>query len=216
MLFRLGWMLLLTAGQLDTQVNFYSDIDLFGFGTQFQPANTVELISVTFASSLSDCGLSKGSLSAVCRISRLFHLTCLECNLNVQCRTFDYDAGSSVCRLFEGAVDTGQVLATGSSTSRTGAVRLGKNLFANYGQPCTQCLQSRYLTCSSNNTCQCPPNTAWDSTACVNQAYEDASCLTNRWCRQDRGFVCSNLQFCTSKRGRLFRNSSSRIYSVAV
>ncbi len=124
---------------------------------------------------------------------------CIECNENIQCRTFDYDTQSCVCRLFEGAIQTGQIVASGSLMSSVGAIRLASTLYNAFGQPCTNCIQSRYLICSSNNTCQCPVNTAWNGTQCINQGYEDANCLDNQWCRNDIGFVCSNLHFCTGR-----------------
>ena len=104
---------------------------------------------------------------------------------------------SSICRLFEGSVETGQIVLSGLVVTRAGAVRHSLNLYAAFGRPCVQCVQSRYLICSSNNTCQCPLKTVWNSVKCVNQGYEDATCLSNQWCRADRGYTCSNLHFCT-------------------
>ncbi len=123
------------------------------------------------------------------------------CNQNVQCRTFDYDSYSLMCRLFEGAVETGQVIPSGSLTSRVGSVRLQPSFFAAFGQPCAQCTNTRYLVCPSkrNNTCQCPQNTFWNGVQCENQVYEDSNCSNNQWCRTDLELTCSNLHFCTGK-----------------
>ena len=106
-----------------------------------------------------------------------------------------------MCRLFEGAVETGSLVPSGPPTSRVGAVSFQPDLFAAFGQDCTQCTNSRYLVCSSsnNNTCQCPKNTIWNGVECKNQGYEDAYCSNNQWCREDIGLNCSNLKFCTSK-----------------
>ena len=125
------------------------------------------------------------------------------CNQNVQCRTFDYDSYSLVCRLFEGAVDTGNVMPSESLTSRVGSVCLQSHFFTTFGQECGQCANSRYLVCSpnSNNTSQCPRNTFWNGIECKNQGYEDANYSNNRWCREDAGLNCSNLHFCTGKTG---------------
>jgi hypothetical protein len=133
-------------------------------------------------------------------LNRIFCLFInIVCNQNVQCRTFDYDSYSLVCRLFEGAVNTGNIISSGSLTSYVGSVQLPPNLFAAFGQQCVQCLNSRYLVCSSNsnNTCQCPENTIWNGVICQNQGYEDTYCSNNQWCREDVGMNCSNLHFCT-------------------
>ena len=137
------------------------------------------------------------------------------CNNHVQCRTFDYDMRSSICRLFEGSVETGQIVLSGLIVSRAGAVRHSLNLYAAFGRPCVQCAQSRYLICSSNNTCQCPLKTVWNSVKCVNQGYEDATCLSNQWCRIDRGYTCSNLHFCTGTLTSFPKNAFFRsIHSI--
>ena len=106
-----------------------------------------------------------------------------------------------VCRLYEGSVDTGSVIASGSLTSCVGSVRLQSQFFNAYGQQCEQCANSRYLVCSpdNNNTCRCPKNTFWNGAQCKNQAYEDVNCTNSEWCRGDAGFNCSNLRFCTGK-----------------
>ncbi len=131
---------------------------------------------------------------------KLFVYSSIVCNENVQCRTFDYDSHSLICRLFEGAVETGQIVSSGSLTSCVGSVRLESKFFAAFGQPCVQCTNSRYLVCSSsNNTCECPKDTFWDGVQCKNQGYEDANCSSNQCCRQDAGFNCSKLHFCTGK-----------------
>jgi hypothetical protein len=119
----------------------------------------------------------------------------LACNINVQCRTYDYDSSSLVCRLFEGALDTGYIISA-APTSRVGSLRYVPVYFTDYSHPCSQCIESRYLTCS-NNTCQCPLHSFWNGSQCENQRYENASCLNNEWCRNDPfGLICSVSQVC--------------------
>ena len=120
------------------------------------------------------------------------------CNLNPQCRTFDYDALSRVCRLFEGALNTGNIISAVSS-SRVGSVQYFSKFFTAINQSCSQCIENRYLTCS-NNTCQCPLHSFWNGTQCINQRYQNASCSNNNWCRNDlSGLICSLSNVCTSE-----------------
>jgi hypothetical protein len=122
----------------------------------------------------------------------------LACYLNVQCRTFDYDSSSLVCRLFEGTLDTGYIVSA-ASTSCVGFLKYVPIFFTAFNQTCSQCTKNRYLTCS-NNTCQCPLHSFWNGSQCVNQRYENASCLSNEWCRNDPfGLICSMSNICTSK-----------------
>ncbi|CAF0982241.1 unnamed protein product [Adineta steineri] len=151
--------------------------NLSDWGNQFQPANLVELLSTINVRSLIRCAAA--------------------CDLNIQCRTFDYDSLSNVCRLFEGAINTGYIVPSNSS-SRVGALQLVSNDFTSFGQPCSECTQTRYLTCL-NNTCQCPPNTFWNNIECENQRYIDASCNNNQWCRYNTlGLICSIFNNCTT------------------
>jgi hypothetical protein len=122
----------------------------------------------------------------------------LACNLNIQCRTLDYDSSSLVCRLFEGVLETGYSVSA-APTSRVGSLKYISMFFTAFQQPCSQCVESRYLTCL-NNTCQCPLHSFWNGSQCDNQRYENASCLNNEWCRNDPfGLVCSSSGVCISK-----------------
>lgn len=120
------------------------------------------------------------------------------CNLNVQCRTFTYDSSSLVCRLFEGALETGYITSL-STTSRVGSLEYFPVFFIAFNQPCSQCTENRYLICL-NNTCQCVLHSFWNESVCQNQRYENASCLTDEWCRNDPfGLICSVANVCTRK-----------------
>jgi hypothetical protein len=71
--------------------------------------------------------------------------------------------------------------------------------FTAFYQPCSQCSENRYMTCS-NNTCQCPLHSFWNGSLCENQRYENASCLNDEWCRNDPfGLICSMSNVCISK-----------------
>jgi hypothetical protein len=122
----------------------------------------------------------------------------LACNQNVQCRTFDYDSSTRVCRLFEGALETGYSVSA-NSTSRIGFLKYNPTLFTAFQQPCSQCVENRYLTCS-NQTCQCPVHSFWNGNQCENQRYKNASCSSSEQCRSDPfGLICSMYNICTSK-----------------
>lgn len=122
----------------------------------------------------------------------------IACNLNIQCRTFDYDSYSAACRLFEGSLNTGSLISS-APTSRIGSVVLFSQFYTNFGQPCPECIQNRYLACS-NTTCQCPPNFFWNGVACENQRYAGLPCNDYNWCRADQlELVCSVANTCASK-----------------
>ncbi|CAF1077798.1 unnamed protein product [Adineta steineri] len=134
---------------LQQQYNlFQSSIHLTQFGTTFQPPDPIELLNIF------------SSVSSLLRCSML-------CNQNRQCRTFDYDLSSLVCRLFGSEYSTGTILTNASSlTSRIGAILYNttttSQFYSAYNQTCDQCNtgDNRYLQCI-NNTCRCPLHTYW-------------------------------------------------------
>ncbi|CAF4069866.1 unnamed protein product [Adineta steineri] len=118
------------------------------------------------------------------------------CNQNRQCRTFDYDRSSLVCRLFESEYSTGTILTNSSSlTSRIGAILYNttatSQFYSVYNQTCDQCStgSNRYLQCI-NNTCQCPLYTYWNGQKCLNQVYKGSNCSSKLSCRQDLNLTC--------------------------
>jgi hypothetical protein len=121
------------------------------------------------------------------------------CNQNRQCRTFDYDQSSMICRLFEGQLSTGTILYNATLlSSRIGAIiyntTLASKLYSSYNQTCDQCsiTGNRYLQCV-NNTCQCPIHTYWNGQMCSNQLYNGSNCSPSTVsCRQDLNLTCSN------------------------
>ncbi|CAF1422970.1 unnamed protein product, partial [Didymodactylos carnosus] len=113
------------------------------FGTSFIPADPMELISTIWVSS---------------------EISCTEtCNINLLCRTYDYDTLSKRCRLFEGEITTGQVNRSAAipSTSRVSSIVYTEQLYLAYNQTCDKCQINRYLLCI-NNICQCTPHTCWN------------------------------------------------------
>ncbi|CAF4048940.1 unnamed protein product, partial [Adineta steineri] len=160
---------------LNVETLFESYIQLSQLSSQFQPANSIELLETQSVSSFMQCGYI--------------------CNRNIQCRTFDYNSSSMICRIFEGALDTGSIVSA-APTSRVGFIKYSSLYFIAINQPCTQCIESRYLTCL-NNTCQCPAHSFYNGSQCENQRYENASCLNNDWCRQDPfQLLCSTSSIC--------------------
>jgi len=122
------------------------------------------------------------------------------CNANILCRIFDYGAiVSQQCRLFEGELDTlGSIVPSMMSDSIFSTIQLTPSLFTEYGLPySSSCLEHRYLTCSSNLTCQCPPHTYWNPSIAmclVQSPILGAPCQQNMgMCREDLNCTC--LQF---------------------
>ena len=56
MLLLLLLIFLLVVERHDGEIYSHSDIDLYPFGTMFQPPNTIELLNTVFTSSLLSCG----------------------------------------------------------------------------------------------------------------------------------------------------------------
>jgi hypothetical protein len=174
--------LLIPSSSYQQQSQLYeSAMYLTSFGTAFQPHNQIELLST----------LSNTRSLLYCS---------MQCNQNRQCRTFDYDQTSGICRLFEGEFSTGTVITNSTySSSRIGAIRYNTTLtshsFSSYNQTCDQCGigQNRYLQCV-NDTCQCPVNTYWNGQTCLNQLYNGSNCshTFSSPCRQDLNLTCWN------------------------
>ena len=147
-----------------------SSIKIWPVGTAFQPANAVELLSITTAPSFLICGST--------------------CNINIQCRTFVYDLISKGCTLYEGEVSTGIVL-TNSSTTKLGSIIYFTNLYGCYNKTDDQCSFDRYLTAdNSSNLGVCPIHTYWNGSMCLNQVYSGTSCTSDEMCRMDLALRC--------------------------
>ena len=111
------------------------------------------------------------------------------------CRTFDYDkSGAGRCRLYEADQTTGQTVGS-SSASVVGSVSISQQQFTSFNRtPCsTYCTNHLYLSCNTNNTCQCAARTYWDGSVCRPQKLLGAPCTGDKECRSDLGFLC--LQF---------------------
>lgn len=151
-----------------------SFLTLTDLGSEFIPMNSIVLILTLTVPSVTDCGL--------------------QCNQRMSCRTFDFDLGSSQCRLFEADLTTGSIVMNSlKPQSYVGLVQLSSSTYSStHDQSCTVCAESRYETCDSNlsSTCQCPPNTYWDQTICRIQLFESQTCSHVDACRADFNTIC--------------------------
>ncbi len=168
---------LLAVLTLVETVIYQSQIKFSGYSFEFDPADSVELISTHCEHSLSRCARA--------------------CNEEPRCRTCDYDSNSCRCRLFEGELSTGQLIPS-TATSRVASITYHPGLFTRYNKSCAYCMTDRYLLCL-NDLCSCPQNTYWDGEICVNQKYAGASCNNDFECRSTelplscvQADVCSN------------------------
>lgn len=161
-------------------VEWQSSTNLSSSGFQFSSVDEQALLlSINTANSMFSC-------------TRL-------CHSNGRCRIFDYDGQSHSCRLFEGNITTmGSIVASSSSQSRVGSIKLHPDQFVNRGLACSFCQGSRYLTCT-NNTCQCQPHTYFDGSICQSQKLLGGDCGNTTECRSDLNYTCLSRQQCGRK-----------------
>ncbi|CAF1079416.1 unnamed protein product [Didymodactylos carnosus] len=182
-----GFLILLSS--VSSQFIRESDIEFTSVGIKFQPQNPSEFLSTLFVGSLLTCSQS--------------------CNLNRQCRTFNYDSLTLQCKLYKSDYTTGTI-ASASLSSRVGALAYRPSYYFNYNQTCGLCEQYRYLICS-NGTCQCPLGTFWNGQICLNLLYNGSQCRMDSWCRQDLNLTCIQRPICgtSSKVSKTFLTYSS-------
>ncbi|CAF1136251.1 unnamed protein product [Adineta steineri] len=116
-----------------------------------------------------------------------------ECNKRATCRTFDFDADSLQCRLWEMDNTTGSIVTSSSKPrSSVGSVQISPSNYVNsHNQSCSHCDQSRYEICNVNSsTCQCPPFTYWNSGMCMTQLFQGQLCSNADACRADLNLSC--------------------------
>lgn len=166
-------IIVISSNTVQTQI-MQSSLTLQVDGTDFLPANPIELISIyTNIGSFVSCYI--------------------QCNMNPLCRTFVSDTTMPfTCRLYQRSIDTGTILVSSSSKSRVAGLHYDASHCAVYNQICDpQALPfDRYLICI-DRLWQCPATTFWNSSMCLNQHYCEGSCITNEACRQDVGLQCS-------------------------
>ena len=137
------------------------------------------------------------------------------CLRDIQCRTFEFDAQSQTCRLFEGFVDTGTLLTAVSATTVVGWINVQPSMFYWYNATNDRCVDNRFL---SNNDpsglCQCSMNTFWNGSMCLNQRYAGDVCVNSHWCRSDLALSCNGL-VCTSKFYRVSSSTQSHLMNIA-
>jgi len=126
-------------------------------------------------------------------------------NQNRQCRTFDYDQSSLICRLFEGELSNGTILNNSTFlTSRIGTINynniISSQLYSSYNQTCNQCNigGNRNLE-FLNNTCQCPIHTVSNSQMCMNQLYNGSNCSFSTSSCSNQTNLCIVLQVTSGK-----------------
>ncbi|CAF1228183.1 unnamed protein product [Adineta steineri] len=118
------------------------------------------------------------------------------CHSNGNCRIFDYDDQSLLCRLFEGNIITmGSIVASSSAQSRVGSKKYYTEQFINLDQSCSLCEGSRYMRCI-NNTCQCEIHTYFDGSICQSQKLFGDACVNGTECRSDLNYTCLPRQQC--------------------
>ncbi|CAF3771697.1 unnamed protein product [Adineta steineri] len=131
------------------------------------------------------------------QINTMSFISCAQaCHSNGNCRIFDYDAQSLLCRLFEGNIITmGSIVASSSTQSRVGSKIYYAEQFINLGQACSLCVGSRYMRCI-NNTCQCEIHTYFDGSICQSQKLLGNVCTNSTECRSDLNYTCLPRQQC--------------------
>ena len=186
-------VLLLTIVEHSESKLFYqSYINANYYGKQFYPAHPNELLETVTTPSLFRCIQGEFLRDP---LSLEIIIFVIACNVNIYCRTLDYDSVTCFCRLYESAVTTGSIVPTVSSY-RVGALQFPQTFFDAYNQPCSECTEHRYLICS-NDTCGCPPLSFWNGVQCENQRYQGAPCNQSSWCRSDiQGLACSSSNVC--------------------
>ncbi len=170
-IFKMDWIAFLS---LVLVVNGFdpAQFTLSTIGTQFQPANQVELLA-TFSNTPTTVSCA------------------MHCYYDSLCRTFDFDSNSQKCRLFEGSVDTGILLSTSLLSSVVGWINIPPSTYDMYNAPSNQCVNNRFLVSDvSSGLCQCPIYTFWNGSMCLNQRYAGEVCENNNWCRTDLNISC--------------------------
>ena len=185
-------LLALLAIKMCDGQTFQSLMTQYPSSTEFVPANPIELID---------------TLTGVSTFTACFN----RCHMKLLCRVFVSDPASpSPCRLYEGTVDTGAIITSGSPTSRVGAIHYYPSLYADHQGACTsdKSAYDRYLLCV-NGSLQCPMHTFWNGSMCVNDGYNMQACTTDDACRQEVGLGCDlGLNQCRCNSTRAWNGTS--------
>ncbi|CAF0747868.1 unnamed protein product [Adineta steineri] len=160
-----------------SSLGWQSSINLSPLGFQFLPINYQALF--------------------LSQINTESFISCAQaCHSNSNCRIFDFDDQSLLCRLFEGNIITmGSLVASSSAQSRVGSKIYYAEQFNNLGQSCSLCEGSRYMRCI-NNTCQCEIHTYFDGLTCQSQKLLGDACMNSTECRTDLNYTCLPRQQC--------------------
>lgn len=157
------FLLYSTVGDQET---YESYIKLSDKGMTFTPSDPSELsLNNIYVTSLFTCGM--------------------QCNRNIFCRTFIYDAITFYCQLYQSDLTTGTMTISASPSSRIGFVKAKQKFYVDYNKTCNYCEYNRYLTCQ-NITCRCPSSKMyWDERICQNKLLNGSACNSLLQCRQD-------------------------------
>ena len=141
-----------------------------GIGMEFLPIHSIELLQSTMAGNRLRCAIA--------------------CHARAACRTLDYDPTSHRCRLYEGDLTTGSLVASNLSISIVMTMAFTSTVYAaTHNQPCQACADSRDAQCSAG-TCQCPPRTYWNGSQCLCQLFLNQPCTRSDACRKDLNLTC--------------------------
>lgn len=123
--------------------------------------------------------------------SKLIYCSSL-CNQRSDCRTYDFDYNTKLCRLWDADTTTGSIIISAKLQSVVGSIRFPSNIYENiYNQSCQKCVQSRYFICDQiTKTCQCPFKTYWNGSICTAQLFQNQICSTVNACRTDLNLTC--------------------------
>jgi hypothetical protein len=170
MTIRSGFVLLLVL--LPASAIYELHMSFTRFGMEFRAVMNIQQLLITMEATKMRCAI--------------------RCNQLIACRTLDYDSVSRRCRLFEGDGTTGSIVASESTHSVVGTVRIVESLFSSiHTQACLACQQTRYEICSTNvGSCQCPAHTYWNGLTCALQLFINQTCSYTDACRIDLGLTC--------------------------
>ena len=160
-----------------------SDISLSEAGYYFQPQNGGDWLGTSYLSSVGVCAS--------------------QCNLDFNCRTFDYNVEPNLCRLFQVEPSPDQIRSDSSLVSQLGVVQLYPELYLAFNQSCEACANDRYLICDQGR-CRCPWEAFWNGQICEKQRYAGVTCTRSDQCRDNPyNLTCNTVRICSSAGERL-------------
>ena len=158
--------------------DYFSHITKSEPAVEYLPANSIELLSELIVDKYTSCARA--------------------CSIEPRCRTFDFNSRLYRCRLFEGESSTGAIIPSVDPTSLVGSIVFSPNLYSAYNRTCDYCSVNRYLVCEQQ-MCQCPQNSFWNGSICLNRMYTNSFCDQNCNCRlAGLNLTCIQANRCTA------------------